>query len=113
MLKNGRPYTNENGGIDDELISDLPKEQQEIVFNWIQQNLLPRKTVLLDVSSYGLKHKFEHDKEGFYLTNNMFKDAMLQCGYEPKDPNELNWHYCISKKSPIFLKEKELLKRMR
>lgn len=102
MIKNGRPYTNENGAVDDELISALPKEKQDTLLNWICQNLLPRKTVLQDISSYGLKHKFEHGENGFYLTNNMFKDAMMKCGYEPYDPNELNWHYGISKKSPVF-----------
>ena len=44
---------------------------------------------------------FEKDT-GLYLTNNEFKDAMLMCGYEPVNPNELNWNYCISKKSPAF-----------
>ena len=24
------------------------------------------------------------------------------CGYEPVNPNELNWNYCISKKSSAF-----------
>ncbi len=109
MIKNGRPYTNENGTVDGELISALPKEKQDTLLNWICQNLLPRKTVLQDISSYSLKSKFERDEKGFYLTNNMFKDAMMKCGYEPHDPNELNWHYCISKKSPVFLKEKQKL----
>jgi hypothetical protein len=27
---------------------------------------------------------------------------MLQAGYEPVDPNQLNWHYRISKKSKAF-----------
>lgn len=54
-----------------------------------------------DKTSYGLKHILEHDT-GIYLTNNEFKDAMLICGYEPVNPQELNWTYCISKKSPAF-----------
>ena len=49
----------------------------------------------------GIKHLLERDT-GIYLTNNEFKDAMLQAGYEPVDPNELNWHYRISKKSKAF-----------
>ena len=52
-------------------------------------------------TSYGLKHYLEHDT-GIYVTNNAFKDAMLICGFEPADPHELNWHYCISEKSPVF-----------
>lgn len=59
------------------------------------------KTPNYDKSSYGLKHILEKDT-GLYLTNNEFKDAMLMCGYEPINPNELNWYYQISKKSPAF-----------
>ena len=37
-----------------------------------------------------------------YMTNNQFKDAMLACGFLPVNERELNWHYCISRKSPAF-----------
>lgn len=113
MIRNGHPYTNENGAVDDDLISSRPKEIQEKVFDWIYQSLIPRKTVLKDTTSYGLKHKLDNEI-GIYLTNNEFKDAMMECGYEPCDPNELNWHYCLSKKSPIFIRERQrLLERAR
>lgn len=105
MIKNNHPYTNENGAVDDGLISSKPKDVQETIFAWINQNLVPRKTVLRSTTSYGLKHKLERDTD-IYLTNNEFKDAMMECGYMPHNPNELNWHYCISKKSPVFEREK-------
>ena len=101
MIKNGRPYTNENGYIDDALISSHNKEEIAIILDWINTNFIPRKTVLRTSSSYGLKHILQHDT-GIYLTNNEFKDAMLMAGYGPTNPNELNWHYCISKRSPVF-----------
>ena len=101
MLKNGRPYSIENGYEDAALITDKPEEIQEIVFAWIHENLMPRKTILHGRTSYGIKHILEHDTK-IYLTNNEFKDAMLQCGYEPVDPNMLNWVYCLSKRSPAF-----------
>lgn len=101
MLKNGRPYSIENGWEDAGLITDHTESEQEIVRDWILQNLCPRKTVLYDRTSYGLKHLLERDT-GIYLTNNEFKDAMLLAGFAPSDPNELNWTYAISKKSPAF-----------
>ncbi len=67
-------------------------------------NLFSRKTVLDTHTSYGLKHILERDT-GLYLTNNEFKDAMLMCGYKPTNPNDLNWCYCISKRSPAFNKK--------
>jgi len=101
MIKNGRPYSDENGSVDDALITDHAKEEIEMVCEWIKSKLIRIKTPNYDKSSYSLKHIFEKDT-GLYLTNNEFKDAMLMCGYEPVNPNDLNWNYCISKKSPAF-----------
>lgn len=101
MIKNNRPYTDENGWIDDGLITDLPQEEVDEVLNWIRTNLLQRKTINSYHTSYGLKHLLERDTR-IYLTNNQFKDAMWMCGYKPKDVNELNWRYAISEKSPAL-----------
>ena len=101
MMINGRPYSNENGYVDDGLITDHPQEEIDAIMNWISNSIAPRKTPLGGHTSYGIKHLLERDT-GIYLTNNEFKDAMLQAGYEPVDPNELNWHYRISKKSKAF-----------
>ena len=105
MLKNNRPYTNENGWIDDNLLSDLAEDRQAVVLAWIRNNLRPRKTPNLYHTSYGLKHVLERDT-GIYVTNNQFKDAMLICGYHPRDANKLNWQYCISEKSPCFKRDR-------
>lgn len=101
MLRNGRPYSNENGYGDAGLITSHSEEEQETVFRWIRERLAPRKTVNYRHTSYGLKHLM-HSETGIYLTNNEFKDAMMICGYMPSNPNELNWHYRISEKSPFF-----------
>ena len=104
MIKDGRPYSNENGYVDDALITSRSQEEIDTVCRWIDMNLFPRKTVLDSHTSYGIKHILERDT-GIYLTNNEFKDAMLMCGYTPVNPNELNWCYCISKRSPAFSKK--------
>lgn len=101
MIKNGRPYTIENGSHDCDLITDLPDIDMKIVFSWIQNNIIPVKTVNLCSSSYWLKHVLQHDT-GIYVTNNQFKDAMLMCGFPPVDDRDLNWIYRISKKSPVY-----------
>ena len=105
MIKEGKPYSNENGSVDDKLMKDLSIKEQEMVIEWINVNIYPRKTVLNSYTSYGIKHILEREL-GIYLTNNQFKDAMLICGYYPINPNELNWTYRISKQSPAFKKEK-------
>ena len=81
-IVDGRAYTDG----DTELYTELP---------------LPRKTPLLSNSSYGLKHMLERDTD-IYMTNNQFKDAMLACSFLPVNERELNWHYCISRRSPAF-----------
>ena len=101
MMINGRPYSNKNGYIDDSLITSHPQEEIDTVMNWIAENISARKTPLYGHTSYGIKHLLERDTQ-IYLTNNEFKDAKLQAGYKPVDPDELNWCYCISKKSKAF-----------
>lgn len=101
MMRNNRPYSIENGWEDAGLITDRPEDEKRTALDWIAENIRPRKTKLEGHTSYGIKHILQHDT-GLYLTNNEFKDAMLLSGYKPTDPNELNWHYRISRKSPAF-----------
>ena len=90
MIKNGRPYTNENGWEDGGLITDHGDEVKKAVDGWIGKNIRTAKKILRGRTSYGMKHILEHDT-GIYLTNNEFKDAMLLAGYSPVNPGELNW----------------------
>lgn len=95
MIKNGKPYTCEKGHSDYELMTDLTREQQKVLLEWIDDNISLSKYKNKRHSSYSLKHRFEHSEHGFYLTNNQFKDAMMTAGYDPVDPSELNWFYKI------------------
>lgn len=94
MIKMNRPYSIENGYIDDALITDRSLEDIDTVMKWKNNNIRPSNSVLSGRTSYGLKHLLKHDT-GIYLTNNEFKDAMMYAGYFPVDANELNWHYRI------------------
>lgn len=98
-IVDGHPVTENMGSIDRSLLSNLTADEQDIVVNWILRNIFPRKTPLYHPSSYGLKHVLERDTK-IYTTNNQFKDAMLVLGFHPVNEGELNWHFCISKKSP-------------
>lgn len=94
MIKNGRPYTNENGSVDDSLVTSHTDNEMNIIKQWIDDNILSSTEILYSMNSYSLKHLLQHDT-GIYLTNNEFKDAMLFAGYQPINPNDLNWKYCI------------------
>ena len=88
MIKNGRPYTNENGWEDGGLITDHGDEVKKAVDGWIGKNIRTAKKILRGRTSYGMKHILEHDT-GIYLTNNEFKDAMLLAGYSPVNPGDM------------------------
>ncbi len=79
----------------------LSEAEQEKVLAWLKANVIPRDTPLNGHTSYGMKHTLEH-RTRIYMTNNQFKEAMLLCGFYPVRIDELNWHYSISKASPIF-----------
>lgn len=94
MIKNGRPYTNENGFIDEALITERTDDEISVVDAWIRKNIRIGTKILRGHTSYGMKHMLEHDT-GIYLTNNEFKDAMLLAGFQPVNPKELNWIYRV------------------
>ena len=94
MIKNGRPYTNENGFTDGALITGREDAVVTAVDGWIRKNIRAGEKILQGHTSYGMKHLLEHDT-GVYLTNNEFKDAMLLAGYRPVNPDSLNWKYRI------------------
>lgn len=100
MIKNGRPYSNENGYIDDGLITSHNEREVKAVKQWIADNIKTGRKILHNRTSYGIKHLLEHDT-GIYLTNNEFKDAMLLAGYSPVNSNVLNWKYRIIMKKEI------------
>lgn len=104
MLLLGRPYTDENGKIDNELLEDLTQEEQQLTLAWIKENIIPRKSINYNHTSYGLKHYIQKEL-GIYMSNNQFKDCMLACGFYPGNPDKLNWNYRISEKSLVFKKE--------
>ena len=100
----------------------LPEDMQTQVLRWIRLNFVPRASVNNKHSSYGLKHLMQWDEvyfegtdyyPGIYLTNDQFKDAMLECGFFPEDAKELNWRYAISENSPILIRDKAGLRRRR
>lgn len=44
MLKHNRPYTNENGSVDDKLVTDRPSQELKMISNWIKKNIVPGDT---------------------------------------------------------------------
>lgn len=101
-IKDGHPYTHwrvswtdERLSIDDDLLSDLPEECQKVARIWVMAYMIPTQTANKHYTSYGLKHILEHDT-GIYMTNNQFKDLMLQMGHEPVDEHAVNWCFRIS-----------------
>jgi len=97
MLREGRPYTNENNDIDSGLLTSegrFTESQLGLIDEWIKRTFEHADEVY-PITSYGMKHWLQ-EKHDIYMTNNEFKDAMLLAGFEPVDPDELNWHYKVS-----------------
>ena len=95
MIKNGKPYTIE-GERDIKLITDALPERQQQVAKWIDEYISPAKKKNPYHTSYTLKHRFArwlgaNEK----MSNNQFKDAMMDKGYMPVNPNERDWFYKI------------------
>lgn len=72
--------------------NNMQIKNQEILIYWIDNNLIKTKTIQKRHSSYGLKHIFEKSENGFYITNEEFKGAMITCNFNA-DKNNINWFF--------------------
>lgn len=90
----------DDGAVDDWHFAAMAPEERETVLNWLYWNLIPSEKTTIG-NSYGMKHVLQ-DRTRIYMTNNQFKEAMLQAGYYPKNPTALNWTFHLKRESPIF-----------
>lgn len=81
-----------------------PGEQNRLV-DWIKDFLEPTEAFNEKHTSYGLKDIYKN-RGGVYISNGVFKGAMLKCGFKVKDRSVLNWIFNVSEKSKAF-KSKE------
>lgn len=72
----------------------LEPGQQAALVDWIKSVLVLAKTAFRR-NSYGMKHDFEREPDGFYIRNGAFKGAMLAVGFPPVDEHELNWRFRV------------------
>ena len=91
-------------GVDKEHFDDLSEKEKQLALRWLRYNLIPASKPMMQSTSYGMKHVLER-RTNIYMTNNQFKEAMLRCGYPPREAGEDNWHFCVSKRSPIFKRQ--------
>ncbi|MBF2780117.1 hypothetical protein QI089_09500 [Staphylococcus saprophyticus] len=78
--------------------NDMTMQELETVLMWCKQ-LEPIKSINDNYSSYDLKHMFEREPYGFYISNSNIKEAMALAGFKPKSADDLNWFYPISERS--------------
>jgi hypothetical protein len=62
--------------------------------------LAPAKTVFRR-NSYGMKHDFAREPDGFYVYNGAFKGGMLAAGFRPVDRDEVNWRFRVKPSHPL------------
>ena len=96
-------------GNDPRCLGDLSAERQAVLLDWIREVLTPAPSVFRR-NSYTMKHDFEREPEGFYITNGMFKGAMLVAGYRPTDPQALNWRFRVKPVRELDAWEKDKLR---
>jgi len=78
---------------------ELSSMKQTQLVNWILNNFDPGKTINHSRSSYGLKHYFSNDVNGFYICNGAFKGAMMIAGFHVYDDQAQNWYFNIKQSS--------------
>ena len=87
----------------------LPADQQAALVAWIRNVLVPAYRVF-HRTSYAMKHDFEREPGGFYVTNGMFKGAMLAAGHHPVDAREIKWRVRVRPVRELDEHEKKLMR---
>lgn len=82
----------------------ITKEQYEYLLNWIHNNFIRSETYNHRIDSGGLRATFTQGGTGFYVDGDTFKQAMLDCGYEPRSYKSDYWEFKVSPKSPAILR---------
>ena len=77
----------------------ITEEQYAAVCRWVESNFLPRKTINYERHLGGIKHVFETEPGGFYVHNDVIRDALTECGYHTKQDKFGTWFLNISEKS--------------
>lgn len=73
---------------------ELEPAEQAALVDWIQSVLVPAKTPFRR-NSYGMKHDFDREPDGFYVRNGAFKGAMVAAGFPPVGEYEVNWRFRV------------------
>lgn len=87
-------------------LDKLSEKEKEVLYKWIRQNLKPIKTQNLDYPAYSIKHLFQKEDIGFYITNRQMIEALEICGFETKIGDETNRCFNVSKKSIKEIKKR-------
>jgi hypothetical protein len=70
----------------------MTKENHQKITEWIRRELQPAKTIPWYAYSYRLKHYIEYE-DGTYVTEEEFKEAMEECGYETAKKGRTDTYY--------------------
>ena len=73
----------------------------KLLIEWCETMFEPRQNPLAGHSAYGMKHIFQKDT-GEYVTEEVFTEAMIRCGYNSVMTNGMPYLFCVSKKSEAF-----------
>ena len=85
----------------------LPAKRQELLLDWIRENLKPIQSINPKSGSGALKHLVQlAPGENSYFTNGEFKGAMLKAGYRTENREAVNWTFNVSQRSPAILAAK-------
>jgi hypothetical protein len=80
----------------------LTEAEQAALLAWVRETFVPddRKRVHPRDSTYAIKHIWEREPGGFYITNGAMKGAFLAAGYPIVDMTEMNWRPRIMRRKP-------------
>lgn len=76
--------------------------EHQLLFNWITNNLIKRKTINYNFDTSHIRLAFEHDTNE-YISNDELNDIMIQLGFHAASfANDPYLNFNISSESPAL-----------
>ena len=74
----------------------LEKNEQEMLMNWIEENITEGPSYRKKNNSYALSREFNKFANGvFFINNTIMKCAMMKSGHEPRNRKVVDWVYRV------------------
>jgi len=98
-LRHQAPHQETEGTLLKRYYEDLTQGERATILMWVRAHLRPIKTTNYRCTCTDVQALFQASLNGFPVTIDMVRGAMLESGYTPHDHRSRDWYYNVGQHS--------------